>query len=105
MLVVLGIGTVGFHSSIGEPWLQSFYRAVVSSTLTGLDTVPKNDGARIITGSEDNGHEPSLALQERIKDCERVTIHGAGHSCNMEQPWEWDAHFLRFMVKHGLFEE
>jgi voltage-gated potassium channel len=49
MLVVLGIGTVGFHSSIGEPWLQSFYRAVVSSTLTGLDTVPKNDTARIIT--------------------------------------------------------
>jgi voltage-gated potassium channel len=49
MLVVLGIGTVGFHSSIGEPWMQSFYRAVVSSTLTGLDTVPKNDTARIIT--------------------------------------------------------
>ena len=49
MLLVLGIGTVGFHSAIGEPWLQSFYRAVVSSTLTGLDTVPKNDGARLIT--------------------------------------------------------
>jgi pimeloyl-ACP methyl ester carboxylesterase len=58
----------------------------------------------IITGSEDAGHEPSLALQARIKGCERVTIHGAGHSCNMEQPWEWDAHFLRFMTKHGLFE-
>jgi voltage-gated potassium channel len=49
MLGILGIGTVGFHSTIGETWLQSFYRAVVSSTLTGLDTVPKNDGARIIT--------------------------------------------------------
>jgi len=49
MALVLGVGTIGFHSAIGEPWLQSFYRAVVSSTLTGLDTVPKNDGARIIT--------------------------------------------------------
>jgi voltage-gated potassium channel len=49
MVLVLGLGTIGFHSAIGEPWLQSFYRAVVSSTLTGLDTVPKNDGARIIT--------------------------------------------------------
>ena len=49
MALVLGVGTIGFHSAIGEPWLQSFYRAVVSSTLTGLDTVPKNDGARLIT--------------------------------------------------------
>jgi voltage-gated potassium channel len=49
MGVVLGIGTVGFHSSLHESWLQSFYRAVVSSSLTGLDTVPPNDSARILT--------------------------------------------------------
>jgi voltage-gated potassium channel len=49
MLTVLGIGTVGFHWAIDETWLQSFYRAVVSSTLTGLDTVPRNDAARVIT--------------------------------------------------------
>ena len=47
--VVLGIGTVGFRWSLGEGWLQSFYRAVVSSSLTGLDTVPRNDSARILT--------------------------------------------------------
>src|SRR5205823_14545698 len=58
----------------------------------------------ILTGSEDNGHEPSLALQERIKGCERITIQGAGHSCNMEQPWEWDAQCLRFLARHGLFD-
>lgn len=58
----------------------------------------------IITGSEDNGHEPSLALQERIAGCERVTLQGAGHSCNMEQPWKWDALCLQFLAKHGLFE-
>jgi voltage-gated potassium channel len=49
MLVVLGIGTVGFRASLDESWLQSFYRAVVSSSLTGLDTVPKNDSARLVT--------------------------------------------------------
>jgi voltage-gated potassium channel len=49
MLLVLGTGTVGFHWAIDEPWLQSFYRSVVSSTLTGLDTVPRNDAARVIT--------------------------------------------------------
>jgi voltage-gated potassium channel len=49
LCVVLVIGTIGFRWSLGEPWLQSFYRAVVSSSLTGLDTVPKNDSARILT--------------------------------------------------------
>src|SRR5213592_4065743 len=49
MAVVLGIGTVGFRAALHESWLQSFYRAVVSSSLTGLDTVPKNDSARILT--------------------------------------------------------
>jgi voltage-gated potassium channel len=49
MVVVLAVGTVGFRAALSEPWLQSFYRAVVSSSLTGLDTVPKNDSARILT--------------------------------------------------------
>jgi voltage-gated potassium channel len=49
MAVVLGAGTIGFRWSLGETWLQSFYRAVVSSSLTGLDTTPKNDSARILT--------------------------------------------------------
>jgi voltage-gated potassium channel len=49
MACVLAIGTVGFRSALDESWLQAFYRAVVSSSLTGLDTVPKNDSARLIT--------------------------------------------------------
>jgi voltage-gated potassium channel len=49
MVLVLGLGTVGFRWSIDESWLQSFYRSVVSSTLTGLDTTPKNNSARLIT--------------------------------------------------------
>ena len=46
---VLAIGTVGFRHFLREPWLQAFYRAMVSVSLTGLDTVPKNDGARVLT--------------------------------------------------------
>jgi voltage-gated potassium channel len=49
MCIVLLVGTLGFRAALHEPWLQAFYRAVVSSSLTGLDTVPKNDGARILT--------------------------------------------------------
>ena len=47
--VTLAGGTVGFHATLPEDWLQSFYRSVVTATLAGLDTVPQNDGARIIS--------------------------------------------------------
>jgi voltage-gated potassium channel len=43
------VGTFGFRWSLDEPWLQSFYRSVVTSALVGLDTVPKNDSARILS--------------------------------------------------------
>jgi pimeloyl-ACP methyl ester carboxylesterase len=58
----------------------------------------------IITGSEDNAHQSAFALQERIAGCELVTIQGAGHACNMEQPCEWDAIALGFLRKHSLLE-
>ena len=49
LATVLGIGTVGYRWSLGETWLQSFYRSVVTSALVGLDTVPSNDSARILS--------------------------------------------------------
>ena len=42
-------GTVALHSATDESWLQAFYRAVVTSSLTGLDTVPANTATRLIT--------------------------------------------------------
>jgi pimeloyl-ACP methyl ester carboxylesterase len=58
----------------------------------------------MITGSEDNAHQSAFALQARIAGCELVTMAGAGHACNMERPWEWDAIALAFLRKHGLLE-
>jgi voltage-gated potassium channel len=49
MLLVLAGGTVGFHESLDETWIQSFYRAVITATLAGLDTVPRTDTARGIS--------------------------------------------------------
>jgi voltage-gated potassium channel len=49
LVVVLVLGTFGFHHFVREPWLQSFYRSMVTVSLTGLDTVPTSDGARILT--------------------------------------------------------
>jgi len=46
---VLAMGTVGFHRILHESWLESFYRAVVTSSLTGLDTVPNDRGGLILS--------------------------------------------------------
>ena len=42
-------GTVGFKLILHESWFQSLYRAVITATLTGLDTVPATDGARALS--------------------------------------------------------
>jgi voltage-gated potassium channel len=49
LLAMLAGGTVGFHESLEETWLQAFYRTVVTISLAGLDTVPRNDSARAIS--------------------------------------------------------
>jgi voltage-gated potassium channel len=48
MATVAG-GTIGFHHILGETWFQSFYRSVITASLTGLDTVPPNDEARALS--------------------------------------------------------
>jgi voltage-gated potassium channel len=47
--VTLAVGTIAFRETLHEPWFQSFYRAVVTFTLTGLDSVPQGNGARIVS--------------------------------------------------------
>jgi voltage-gated potassium channel len=42
-------GTIAFHETLDESWFQSLYRAVVTITLTGLDSAPTGDGPRIIS--------------------------------------------------------
>lgn len=42
-------GTIGFHESLPEGWFQAFYRAVVTTTLAGLDTIPRTNGARVVS--------------------------------------------------------
>jgi voltage-gated potassium channel len=48
LLGVIAIGTVGYHS-FGEGWIPSFYRAVVSVSLSGLDSKPASEGAQVFT--------------------------------------------------------
>ncbi|MEI7759144.1 MAG: TrkA family potassium uptake protein [Thermoleophilia bacterium] len=48
-IVVLAAGTVGFVLLTDEDWSSSFYRSVVSTTLTGLDTPPESTAAELFT--------------------------------------------------------
>ena len=47
--LVLLVGTVGFELLLDDGWVDSFYRAVVSTTLTGLASAPDTDAAKIFT--------------------------------------------------------
>ena len=47
--ITLIVGTIAFRETLHEPWFQSFYRSVVTVTLTGLDSIPSNDSARIVS--------------------------------------------------------
>lgn len=56
----------------------------------------------IITGSEDSSHPSAFGLRDRIAGAELVTIDGAGHACQLEQPWAWDAIALEFLRRKGI---
>ena len=49
VVITLVAGTIGFRLILDESWFQAFYRAVITSTLTGLDTVPPTNGARLLS--------------------------------------------------------
>jgi voltage-gated potassium channel len=46
---VFAAGTVGFHATSHENWLDSFYRTVVTSSLTGMDTPPHGRWGRVLS--------------------------------------------------------
>jgi voltage-gated potassium channel len=46
LLLLVAGGSIAFHQSLNESWMQAFYRTMVTVSLAGLDTVPRNDWAR-----------------------------------------------------------
>ncbi|MSP55449.1 MAG: alpha/beta hydrolase [Myxococcales bacterium] len=56
----------------------------------------------IITGSEDSSHASAFRLRDRMAGSELVTLEGAGHACQLEQPWAWDAAALEFLRRNGI---
>jgi pimeloyl-ACP methyl ester carboxylesterase len=61
--------------------------------------------ATILTGSEDGAHQSAFALKDKIPNCELRVLPGAGHACQIEQPWLFDRFMIDFLTRHGLFPE
>ena len=59
--------------------------------------------AIILTGSEDGSHPRAAALKARIPGCEMKILYGAGHACQIEQPWLFDRYIVEFLKQHRLF--
>jgi pimeloyl-ACP methyl ester carboxylesterase len=57
----------------------------------------------ILSGSEDATHQAAFGLQARIPGCEMKILYGAGHACQIEQPWLFDRFMLEFLTRNGLF--
>jgi voltage-gated potassium channel len=49
LALALAGGTIGFNKLLNEGWVASFYRSVVTVTLTGIDTKPRGAGAEFLT--------------------------------------------------------
>jgi voltage-gated potassium channel len=49
LVLAIAAGTAGFRASLGESWVDSFYRSVVTVTLTGIDTKPSSTSAKFLT--------------------------------------------------------
>jgi pimeloyl-ACP methyl ester carboxylesterase len=57
----------------------------------------------ILTGTEDSVHQSAFDLKAKISGCEIKVLPGAGHACQMEQPWLFDRLMIEFLEKHRLF--
>jgi pimeloyl-ACP methyl ester carboxylesterase len=58
---------------------------------------------QIISGTKDRSHDPGRVLAGKIAGAEFHPLEGAGHACQIEQPWAWDALAIDFLRRKGLF--
>jgi pimeloyl-ACP methyl ester carboxylesterase len=91
---------------MAELWAERNQAADVPSILAMFDALMKGDPpwfaevqapVLILTGTEDAAHQRAFALHDVLPDAELVTLVGAGHACQLEQPWEFDRHLLEFL--------
>jgi pimeloyl-ACP methyl ester carboxylesterase len=65
---------------------DAFYSEIAAPTL-------------IVSGTEDVAHQTAFALQPKIPGSQLVTIPGAGHACQLEQPWSFNSHVRGLLAR------
>jgi pimeloyl-ACP methyl ester carboxylesterase len=58
---------------------------------------------QVISGTQDRSHAFGRALAGKVAGSEFVALQDAGHACQIEQPWAWDALAIDFLRRKGLF--
>jgi 3-oxoadipate enol-lactonase len=97
------------NSLLDVETIKRQYRALAA----GDPTLPSTGGlpetwldvkapSLILTGTEDAQHQGSFVLNEKISGSELHILPGAGHACQIEQPWLFDNLLIAFLEKHGL---
>lgn len=57
----------------------------------------------IISGTEDRAFFPAKVMADKIPGCEFLAMEGAGHACQIEQPWLWDRWATDFLRRKGVW--
>ena len=100
---VVGVGTVVFHSVTSEGWIAAFYRSVVTTTLTGIDSRPP--GAEVIRAIDGHslGRSPVDVEVAWRKADEIFLFHLAGYrEGRMVISDEYDnARSITLVARHG----
>ena len=58
---------------------------------------------QVISGTKDRSHATGRVLAGKIAGSEFHPLQDAGHACQIEQPWVWDALAIDFLRRRGLF--
>lgn len=104
--------TSEFARWLAELFLERNHLADLDTIVTMLRALQQPDPdwlslelrvpALILAGSQDNAYQRAHALRARLPDAELITLEGAGHACNLEQPATFDRHVLDFLDRRGL---
>ena len=106
---VHAFGQVTWEVDEGKPIITGSWRAGEPSGSTAAEPglvmpgILALGGRYVLSGSEDAIHKSAFALKEQIPNCAMRILHGAGHACQLEQPWLFDRYMVEFLQDHGLF--
>ena len=108
----------GFGDTQLGAWLMNMFNER-ADTLSGAsigqifrargsaDMQPRLAGMRppviVVNGEHDMSFAAGVETAKLIPGAVHAVIRGAGHACQIENPWDFDAAVLPFLTRHGLW--